>query len=370
MFSDLLPTLDIDEKYQQLDQISNDDVAAVLRKPRLGISDFPTLISPAARSFLEPMAQRAHHLTIQRFGRVIQIFIPIYISNLCYNKCTYCGFSVEKKYPRRILNDAEIVAEAKLLQRRGFQHVVVLTGEAEDKAGTAYIANAISVMKPYFSSISIEVQPMNNADYNRMRQVGVDGLTLFQETYHPDAYATYHLAGKKKHFSNRLDAVEAGANAGFYRIALGALLGLTDWRYDALALAHHLSYLQKKYWRTQYSISFPRIKDMGSEFEIAHPVSDQDVVQFIAAFRLCFPDLGITMSTRESPQFRNHLIPLGITQMSAESNTAPGGYSGTDTEPQFETSDHRSLEEIRVVLSRLGYEMVMKDWVASPLLSS
>ena len=363
MFSEILPTLDIEGQRTRLDEVTTDDVATTLRKSRFTPADFATLISPAAQFFLEPMAQRSHQLTIQRFGRVIQLFIPLYISNLCYNKCTYCGFSVDKKYPRRILNDDEIIAEAQVLQSRGFQHVIVLTGEAEDKVGTAYIAHAITLMRPYFSSISIEVQPMNETDYIKMREVGVDSLTLFQETYHPDAYATYHLAGKKKHFSNRLDAVDAGAKAGFYRIALGALLGLTDWRYDALALCQHLIYLQKKYWRTQYGISFPRIKDMGSEFDIEHPVSDRDIVQFITAFRLCFPDLGITLSTRESATLRDQLLPLGITQMSAESNTAPGGYSGMDTEPQFETSDHRSLGEIRETLAGLGYESVMKDWV-------
>jgi len=363
VFSEILPTLDIEGRRNRLYEVTSANVAATLRKSRFTPADFPILISPAAQGSLEPMAQLAHQLTVQRFGRVIQLFIPLYISNLCYNKCTYCGFSVDKKYPRRILNDSEIIAEAKVLQARGFQHVIVLTGEAEDKVGTDYIAHAITLMRPYFSSISIEVQPMNESDYLKMREVGVDSLTLFQETYHPDAYATYHLAGKKKHFSNRLDAVDAGSSAGFYRIALGALLGLTDWRYDALALSQHLVYLQKKYWRTQYGISFPRIKDMGSDFDIQHPVTDRDIVQFITAFRLCFPDLGITLSTRESATLRDQLVPLGITQMSAESNTSPGGYSGMDAEPQFETSDHRSLAEIRDALAELGYESVMKDWV-------
>ena len=367
MFSALLPTLGIQSQFEGLAEITARDVAQTLSRHHHSIHDFPILISQAAQSFLEPMAQRSHTLTVQRFGRIIQLFIPMYISNYCYNKCTYCGFSVEKKYQRRRLNDAEIIQESKVLNNRGFDHVIVLTGEAEDQAGTNYIANAIRMMRPYFSSISIEVQPMSEPDYHILRNSGVDGLTLFQETYHPENYATYHLAGKKKQFSNRLDAVEFGAWAGFYSINLGALLGLSDWRYDALALAHHLSYMQKTYWKSKYGISFPRINDMGSEFDIKHPVTDQDVVQFITAFRLCFPDLGITMSTRENATLRDNLMPLGITQMSAESNTAPGGYSGTDTNPQFETSDHRSLDQIKERLVQLNYQAVMKDWIGRPI---
>jgi 2-iminoacetate synthase len=292
----------------------------------------------------------------------MQLFIPLYISNLCYNKCTYCGFSVDNKYRRVILNDSQICAEGALLKQRGFDHILLLTGEAMDKAGTDYIANAITLLRPHFSSIGIEVQPMSYDDYTIVHAAGADSLTLFQETYDPDAYAKYHLAGKKRHFANRLNAVEAGASAGFYRITLGALLGLTDWRHDALALRSHLEYLQKKFWRTKYTVSFPRIRDMFNDFEVENHVSDRDIVQFIVAFRLCFPDLGIAMSTREAAEFRDQLLKLGITQLSAESNTAPGGYSGTDTEPQFEISDHRSLSEIKQMITRQGYEPIMKDW--------
>jgi len=309
------------------------------------------------------MAQRAHALTVQRFGRTMQFFVPLYISNYCYNQCTYCGFSVGNRYPRRVLSDSEIISEAQLLRDRGFDQIVVLTGEAEDKAGTEYIAHAIRLLSPLFASISIEVQPMSQSDYSRVIEAGADGLVLFQETYDSEAYASYHLAGKKRHFSKRLDAVEAGASAGFYKLTLGALLGLTDWRFDAMALSHHLVYMQRHFWTLQYGISFPRIKDMVGDFQVNYPISDRELVQFIVAFRLCFPDISITMSTRESAQLRDKLLPLGVTHISAESNTAPGGYGGTSTEPQFEISDHRSLPEMISVVKHHGYEPVMRDWV-------
>ncbi len=363
MFSQLIQALDIPSQYDQLGAITDDHVTHTLQKPTWGPSDFNTFISPAAVPHLEQMAQLANRLTIQRFGRTMQLFIPLYVSNLCYNKCTYCGFSVTNKYKRVVLSDAQIIAEATTLKSRGFDHILLLTGEAEDKVGVQYIANAIRLIRPLFASIGIEVQPMSKPDYDTLMDAGADSLTLFQETYHPAAYATYHLAGKKRHYANRLNAVESGAAAGFYRITLGALLGLTHWRYDAIALAQHVAYLQKRYWKTKYAISFPRIREMVNAFSVAHPVSDRDIVQFILAFRLCFPDLGITLSTRESAAFRDHLVPLGITQMSAESNTAPGGYCGTDTEPQFEISDHRTLSEVCDMLTQQRYEPVLRDWV-------
>lgn len=362
MFDALLPSLDIEGKYAQLDHVAEDDVLATLRKTTLNSKDFNTLISPAAAPFLEAMAQRAQQITHQRFGKAMQLFIPLYLSNLCYNKCTYCGFSVEHKYPRLILSDKEILAEGQLLAKKGFQHLLLLTGEAEDKVGVDYIAHAIELLNPLFPSIGIEVQPLTEDGYKKIITAGADGLTLYQETYHPESYQKHHLAGKKKHYAKRLQALEYGAKAGFHKINIGALLGLYAWRYEALALAAHLDYLKKTYWRSQYTISFPRIQEMFGEYNPAYDVRDQDLVQLICAFRLCFPDLGISLSTRESATLRDNLVGLGITQMSAESNTAPGGYSGMDSESQFDIADHRPLPLIQDMLKRKGYDPVVKNW--------
>lgn len=361
-FSDVFPTLPIENWVEKSLHTSQQDLDFTLRKTQWGLEDLPALLSPLASSSLENIAQQAHHLTLQRFGHVMQLFIPLYISNVCYNSCSYCGFSMENDYKRITLNAEEILKEGLLLKEKGFQHVLILTGEAE-KSSVSYIAHAIKLLHPYFASIGIEIQPLSVEDYDKMRQAGADSLTVYQETYHPEAYAKYHKAGKKKNFSYRLDTPERGGEAEFYRINIGALMGLYDWRYEAMAVAFHLHYLQKHYWKTKYSVSFPRIRDMVGKFTQDYDLSDAELVQLICAFRLIFPDCGITLSTREAPRLRDHLIPLGITTMSAESNTAPGGYSGHEnTEKQFEISDHRSLEEIKTLLLGRGYEPVMKDW--------
>ncbi|MGE4170187.1 MAG: 2-iminoacetate synthase ThiH [Candidatus Margulisiibacteriota bacterium] len=364
MFTQVFNDLPLEAGLQKAAQTTSSQVAALARKPKFTLTDFPLLLSAAAQTpeNLEWMAQRSHKLTQQRFGNTMQLFIPMYLSNLCYNKCTYCGFSVDNKYPRKTLTEAEILSEGLLLKAKGFQHLLLLTGEAQDKVGVPYIAKAIQILRPHFASIGIEIQPLETDEYEILMAAGADSLTVYQETYHRGAYAKYHLAGKKKNMDYRLDTADRGGKAGFYRMNIGALLGLYDWRYEALALAHHLDYLMKQYWQTKYALSFPRIRDMYGEFSPEVDVTDRDVVQFICAFRLVFPDLGISLSTREPAAFRDQLLKLGITTLSAESHTAPGGYSGMDAEGQFETSDHRSLAEIKQVLVAQGFEPVMKDW--------
>ena len=340
------------------------EIENTLRKKEFGSQNFPILISSEMRPHLEELAQRSHLLTQQRFGNTMQLFIPLYLSNLCFNKCTYCGFSIEHTYPRVTLTRDEILKEGDILHQKGFQHLLLLTGEAPKEVGVGYISEAIRLLKPQFSSIGVEIQPMTESDYRILIKAGADSITLYQETYHPESYSQYHLSGKKKFFKNRLDAVDEAGKAGFYRLNLGALLGLYEWRFEALALAQHLTYLQTNYWKTKYSVSFPRIRDMIGSFQQAYPVTDTDIVQFICAFRLAFPDVGITLSTRESADIRDRLVKLGITSMSAESHTEPGGYSGKEAEKQFEISDTRSLEEVKNMLIYQGFEPVMKDWEA------
>ncbi len=370
MFSSVFLSDHIHSQVNQSLMATRVDVERVLSQTQFSVQDLPILLSPAAEPFIEVIAQKAHQLTIQRFGRVMQFFIPLYLSNECFNVCTYCGFSRTYDYQRKTLNDAEILREGQILKSKGFDHILLLTGESPKSVDSHYIAHAVSLLSPLFSSIGIEVQPLSVSDYRRVILSGADSLTLYQETYHPDAYKRYHLSGIKSRYANRLNAVDRGAQAGFYRINLGILMGLYDWRYDGLALASHVDYMLKTYWKSKYSVSFPRINPMGGSFKTPYGASDLSFVMLICAYRLVFPDIGITLSTRESPELRNHLIPLGVTQMSAESNTAPGGYTDSDTESQFEVSDHRSLTELTALLTQKGYDVVLKDWDVSFLRSA
>jgi len=362
MFSTLFNPKKIEAQLEFSKNCTDAQVQKVVSKFSFTISDLPILLSPQAEKYIEILAQKSQQLTLQRFGKTMQVFVPMYISNVCYNSCTYCGFSMENEYPRITLSYDEILKEAHHLHKRGFQHILLLTGEAE-KSSVDYILKAVELISPLFASVGIEIQPLSTQQYQQMLASGCDSLTVYQETYHPEAYAKYHKAGKKKNFEYRLDTPDRGGEAGFYKINIGALMGLHDWRYEAFALAEHLLYLQKKYWKTKYAVSFPRIKDEVGGFKPQTPVRDLNLVQLVCAFRLVFPDLGITLSTREPADLRDAIFPLGITTISAESKTSPGAYTlYKDTEPQFDISDERPLEAVKASLENLGYEPVLKDW--------
>ncbi len=365
MFSEQFNPSHIENLVSQSLLTTPQEAEETINKTNYKLSDLPALLSPAAEKQIETLAQKSQTLTRNRFGNTIQLFIPMYLSNECYNTCTYCGFSMEHTFKRKTLTTEEIRKEAEIISQKGFKHILLLTGESPKKVGTDYIKNAISIINPLFSSIGIEVQPLKQIEYETLINEGVEQLTLYQETYHPDAYKKYHLTGLKKNFKNRLDALENGAKAGFFKINIGALLGLYDWRYEALSLAHHLNYLTRHYWKTKYAISFPRIQDKRGSFNIHYPISDTNMVQLISVFRLLFPDLGITLSTRETPNFRNNILTLGITSMSAESSTNPGGYSGDTSEKQFEIHDTRNINEITNLLQKLNLDPVFKDWDSS-----
>ncbi|RAP32411.1 2-iminoacetate synthase ThiH [Candidatus Marinamargulisbacteria bacterium SCGC AG-414-C22] len=362
MFSDVIKSLPISDWVSESLFVTKSTVENCLRKDHFGIEDLAILISPAAESYIETIAQKSAAITKQRFGNIIQVFIPMYLSNECFNTCTYCGFSMEHKYERRTLNNKEICADADVLYKKGFQHILLLTGESPKKVGVDYIANAVKLLTDKFPSIGIEVQPLQEVEYEKLIKAGASSLTLYQETYHHDSYLKYHLFGIKRQYDKRLDALEAGAKAGFHTINMGTLSGLYDWRYDSIALAHHVDYMMKHYWKAKYAVSFPRINDMVGDFDIKYPTTDIALVQMICAFRLIFPDIIITLSTRESAALRDSIIPLGVTQISAESKTSPGAYSEVKAEKQFEIEDQRSLGEIKKVLHNKGYETVMKDW--------
>jgi 2-iminoacetate synthase len=339
------------------------DVEKALQKNKINLEDFKALISPAADNFLEQMAQKSNYLTQKRFGKTIQLFAPFYLSNECNNICTYCGFSFDNKIKRKTLTDQEIVQEAKAIKQKGFDCVLLVTGEANHTVHVEYFLHTIELIKPYFSNISIEVQPLDEDEYKVLQNNGVYSVLVYQETYHKQAYSVYHPKGKKANFAYRLLTPERIGKANFHKIGLGVLLGLEDWRTDTFFCALHLDYLKKQFWKTKYSVSFPRIRPAEGIIEPNTLVTDKNLVQLITAYRLLDEDLELSLSTRESERFRNHAIPLGITTMSAESKTNPGGYS---VEPksleQFAISDERSIQQIAAIISNKGYQAVYKDW--------
>tara|TARA_E500000178_G_scaffold332554_1_gene366497 strand:- start:1014 stop:2207 length:1194 start_codon:yes stop_codon:yes gene_type:complete len=350
---------------EKISSITRNQVAqAINREGRGGLEDFTALLSPiAASEFLEPMARLSHSLTQKRFGKAIRLFAPLYLSNECNNVCDYCGFSLGNKIVRKTLNQAELLREAGILKKMGFDHVLLVTGESTKKVGLDYINQSLSTLRPYFSNLSIEVQPLQQEEYAVLKSSGLHAVLVYQETYNQESYAQHHLKGKKSNFEWRLATPDRLGKAGVHKIGLGCLFGLTkDWRADAFFAGHHMDYLQRKYWRTQYSMSFPRLRPCAGEIPPEVSLEDRDLVQLICAFRIFNHELEISISTRESSELRDHLLPLGVTTMSAGSKTNPGGYGEDESLEQFEISDSRSVSEVSLQLQQSGYDVVWKDW--------
>ncbi len=331
---------------------------------RLSPTDFLVLLSPKAGEYLEAMAQKAQRLTVQYFGRTIQLFIPLYLSNHCANQCAYCGFNRQNAIHRRKLSLTEIEAEALAIARTGMQHVLFLTGESPIHTPMDYLTRAAACLKDHFASVAIEIFPLDTADYRRLREAGVDGMTLFQETYNEDVYARVHLAGRKTDYRYRLDAPERGAGAGLRMVNIGALLGLSEPRRDVFFTGLHGRYLEDTYLDTEVSISLPRFNEAAGRFQPDYLVDDLSFVQFMTALRLFSPRAGITISTRENARFRDRLLHLGATRCSAGSSTGVGGYteSAVAQSPQFEITDNRTVDEVVAAIVAHGYQPVFKDW--------
>lgn len=363
MFSEFFTT----EKYQALHTLiynaNEKDVQRALLKKRRNVEDFCVLISPVAASYLESMAQESRRITQKRFGKTIQLYAPLYLSNECTNICTYCGFSYGNQIRRKTLNENEIGDEAAVLKSHGFDHVLLVTGESQDKVGVDYIERAVTVLRSKFSSITIEVQPLRCEEYIRLRAAGVHAVLVYQETYDREQYKKHHPKGKKSNFKFRLDTPDRLGEAGIHKIGLGALLGLADWRTDAAGVISHIDYLEKKYWQTKYSVSFPRLRPAQGVETIGSITSERDLLQLICAYRLCNENIELSLSTRESQSFRDAIFHLGITSMSAGSKTEPGGYSQKEGAlKQFEIDDNRSPSEVAASITQRGYEPVWKDW--------
>lgn len=363
MFQTIFDTYHWAEVEQTINTSTEREVQQALQADSMSINQFASLLSPAAEPYLEEMAQKSRTLTLQRFGHNMQLYAPLYLSNECQNICTYCGFSLDVDIPRKTLNEEELRKEAEILSDKGFEHVLLVTGEANKKVGIDYFVWAIKILKSYFSQISIEVQPLNQQEYEILNELGVYAVLVYQETYRKETYKTYHPKGKKSNFNYRLETPDRLGKAGMHKIGIGALLGLENWRVEAFFVALHLLYLKKTYWRSHYSISFPRIKPCAAGMPVSYPLKDKHLVQLLTAFRLLEPDVELSISTRESPELRDKLIPLGVTSMSAESATDPGGYSNPkDALEQFEIDDNRSLKVVKEVLLQKGYEPMLKNW--------
>ncbi|PZD78110.1 2-iminoacetate synthase ThiH [Mesonia sp. K7] len=339
------------------------DVERAINNAHRDLEDFKALISPAAQDYLEVMAAASKAITKERFGNTMQMYVPMYLSNECQNICTYCGFSLTNKIPRRTLTDEEILKEIYFLKKKGYDHILLVTGEANQKVGVEYLKNAIRLAKKHFSNVSIEVQPLLQNEYELLIEEGLYAVLVYQETYHRETYKQHHPKGKKSNFNYRLETSDRLGQANIHKIGLGALFGLEDWRCDAFFTALHLKYLQQTYWKTTYSISFPRLRPFSGGVDPKVEMTDKHLAQTIFAFRMLDKEVELSLSTRENEVFRNNIVNLGVTSISAESKTNPGGYTvEKQSLEQFEISDERSTETIVKMLKNNGLEPVWKDW--------
>jgi len=350
---------------------------------------FEQLLEPKSREEIESMAVSSRSITRRHFGKTMRLFAPLYVSNECVNNCSYCGFSRDNAILRTTLTIEQVVTEARHLHALGFRNILLVAGEHPKFVSEGYLQDCIDAIKGFIPTIGIEVGPMKDKQYGELVGHGAEGLVVYQETYDREAYAKLHTAGPKKNFDWRLECPERAYAGGFRRIGIGALFGLADWRHEARALASHLEYLYKHCWKASFTVSFPRMRPYAGNYQYQpNPelfLNDRHFVQLVCAFRMCFPHVGIVVSTREPANLRDALVPLGVTHMSAESQTDPGGYTGAGTDDlhmtlkgkrvevteksscsrateQFTIDDKRGINDITGMLHSKGYESVWKDW--------
>ncbi|ACB85488.1 2-iminoacetate synthase ThiH [Natranaerobius thermophilus] len=360
---------DFIKKYQQLDfqqtfqDITPQRVETAIYKDNPNFRDFLAMLSPAAENYLEEMAQKANQLTTNFFGKAIVLYAPIYVSDHCDNNCLYCAFKVDNQFQRTTLSLEEVEQEAQAISHTGLRHILLLTGESKPHAPLDYIEKCIDILKKYFSSIAIEIYPLTAKEYKQLIDNEVDGLTIYQEVYDEDIYQQVHKSGPKRDYDFRLLAPERSLQMGMRRVNIGALFGLGPWRQEAFFTGLHAWYLLNHYPEAEISISFPRLRPFADETLEYYRVADKNLVQMIVATRIFLHSVGINISTRESPDLRENLLPLGVTRMSAGAKTAVGSYSGVEnSESQFHTADERSVVEIKGMLINNGYQPVLKDW--------
>jgi 2-iminoacetate synthase len=363
LFAARLAGLDLAALSRRALDATDADVTAALGRATLGLPDLAVLLSPAATRRVEELATRAREATLQRFGRAVRLFAPLYVSNACLSTCTYCGFAKGLPITRRTLSVDEVEAEARGLVERGFRHLLLVAGEHRVEVSADYLVAVVERLRTFVPSLALETQTWSDDTYARLVGAGADGVVHYQETYDRARYAEVHAAGWKRDFDRRLNSTERAAEAGIRRLGVGALLGLApDWRADVLALAAHAEFLVHRYWRTEVTVALPRIKPSASGFQPLAPVGDAEFVQALCVLRLYEPEAGIVLSTREPAPLRDGLVKIVVTHMSAGSSTEPGGYShpGEATE-QFAISDERSPAEVAAMLGAAGYEPVFRD---------
>ncbi len=363
MFNDFFNSFSWGEVTSRIMDADTTDVRRAMNRDHFEAEDIYPLLSPAAGELIEEMAHQSLRITRMRFGKTIQLYAPLYISNECTNSCLYCGFNRTNDIRRITLTTDEVEKEADAIYRMGFRHILLLTGEHPGAVPVEKLAEIGRRIHQRFASVSIEVYPMDTDEYRLMVKNGIDGLTLYQETYNRDVYAEMHPAGKKRDFKWRIEGPDRGGKAGLRKIGIGALLGLADWRAEGFFTALHGLYLSKAFWRTQVMVSFPRMREAPGDFTPPFTVDDASLAQLICAMRIILPDAALVLSTREPADLRDNLFPLGITMMSAGSKTEPGGYTEMDAaDEQFAIEDSRSPEEIIRVIAEKGFDPVWKDW--------
>lgn len=381
-------SLPLDELTREAESCSASEAAASLACAQPSLRDFAHLISPASSALLEQMGLRANRLTQQRFGKVMRLFAPLYLSNECINNCQYCGFSRDNPILRVTLAIPDVRKEVEALREQGFRNVLLVSGEHPKFVSDAYMEDCVRAVREVVPAVSLEIGPMETAAYEPLVRAGAEGLVVYQETYNRAVYDEMHTAGPKRDFDWRLETPERAAAAGFRRLGIGALFGLSNWRREALCVAAHARHLLRHCWKSQLTISFPRLRPCAGSFQPRDHMTDRDLAQLVCAFRLMFPDVGLVLSTRENPSLRDGLMQLGITLMSAGSHTEPGGYTGAGSTElhhtkrgrimalegdaaaqgprkateQFHIADERSSSEVANVIRRIGYEPVWKDW--------
>ena len=370
-FADIIDQYSWEDTIRAVESSTEGDVRRVLSKAaanrtQLGVEDFMVLISDAADPFLDEMAALSRRFTQERFGKTMSMYIPMYVSNACTNKCVYCGFNHDNPFARTTLTMDQIRRECEAIKKLApFDNILIVSGEYPSLCGVDYLEKALGVCRPFFNNMTIEVQPMKTEFYERLTHAGLNGVVCFQETYHRQAYKKYHPRGMKSHFEWRLNGFDRMGQSGVHKIGMGVLIGLEDWRADITMLARHLRYLQKRYWRTRYSVNFPRMRPSESGYQPNVVMSDRELARLTFAFRLFDHEVDISYSTRENPSFRDGMMTLGVTSMSAGSQTEPGGYACTpEALEQFEVSDSRTPAEVDASIRAHGYEPVYKDWDA------
>ncbi|MDR1952556.1 MAG: 2-iminoacetate synthase ThiH [Elusimicrobiota bacterium] len=346
------------------DKVDSKQIENILSLDEISELDFLALLTKKAVPFLENIAQKARNISINHFGKSIVLFAPLYVSNFCINNCAYCGFSTRNNIERKVLSFDEVEDNAKIVSSLGIRHILLLTGESPVKTSLEYLTECVKILRKYFEAADIEIYPLSVDGYKKLGEAGASGLTIFQETYDEPLYKTLHTKGAKTDYKFRLETLERGGQAGYRNLNLGALLGLGDFVSEVFFMGLHARYLQKKFPSSEIGMSFPRIRAAEGGYKAQTIISDLMLVQAICACRIFINRIGITVSTRENNKLRNNLIPLGVTRMSAASNTQVGGYAKkNNTKGQFEISDAATLQEIKDMIYQRGYQPVLKDWL-------